>query len=1334
MRLIRLLLFLHLALLVLWLPAQEAAEAEGSATEFALSQLSVGNLEIAVLADALPLLAQEKYRDTVRTAILDAKTPPRQELVAVLDHPTLAVRLAALDLLEEMAHTDFGINPWITASSPENQAALLRWKQWAKEPAEAKKTDGIFSAEQRHTYLRDLLSDNADKSLRATRMLASEGMPALAFLENYLKDTPQFTPGQRLKVRETQYLIVLQRSLGAQAPVTARYLAFGNRDQLLAALTTIRTSGSSAMPIIHEFLEHEDPLVRETAYDSLLLIGGDEAVKILTPLLLKEPDVNVIHGTLRRLKSIRGSYSQSLVSNFLTHENEDILVSAIQTALFQAGTDNSLFFSSGSTKKSPADKAILDALKDPRWRVKAAALEFIAKRKISAAEDACLALLNDTDQFVRFGAIHALSAMKSTKALPLLKKIFADDPAMAGPALEALAVYGQTFDDDLIEKLKAYPAEARLSALRVRGLNLAIHFVNDPNLDVACAALRSLASNSEQSTKPEIATILVEALRSQTNEKISAIIESLRLPSGKVIDTKLIQQIDQALKDVDRKALDPLYHAFQNPGKDFKATLEDTKINGNAPAELVELIASYMQDSYPAARRYDAALLLATAEEPRGCQYLEKNYASLTPAMKAGITERIYSAESPAMLGLLSRMLRDPVSEIRTRAAYLAFGRDSDFSFPQLVFEELARADTLLKPNEIYSYYFENTCSERSHTLKILSWVNQQLKSEESNPALIPALIAACSVSDETTTKHILKYSNSANPLIRRAAWHSLSINNSTLFLENAAAIFKDPDARVRIALTSHLLGITNHWDHHFTDDIVHDDNRSSYNDSPLTPTEETLKWIAQMATGDSSAAVRFQACLVLLGNGKPIEIEQCLNAFSHSDSGKSILTSWIESNAARLTPAMGPLVRAIDTSRMNENAQKMIRTRLSQSAKTQREVTSFASLIEQEKSEKASGQPLLEAAQPKSEEPIVRESLDLIFFYKAGCKECEQTRQILQSLKKDFPLLRIEEHDILDPKGTVLNQALCDRFAVPSLEQNISPAVFTQVGFLVREKITPPALGALLKSTVDTSQQDDWKKISEQETVVAAQQVEARFESLTLPVVLIAGLLDGINPCAFATIIFFLSYLQIARRTPREMLMVGIAFISAVFLAYFAAGIALYNVLASLNERFVGIQQGMNYLFAALALVAAWLSLRDALHARAGRMDEMTLQLPTFLKDRIRKVIRTGAKARNFVIAAFISGVLISFLELACTGQVYAPIIYQIQKGRLDAVLWLALYNLAFVTPLIVIFLLAWSGMRSETLIAFQKKHTASVKFALALLFFVLSLFILFGQKWLGH
>ena len=56
--------------------------------------------------------------------------------------------------------------------------------------------------------------------------------------------------------------------------------------------------------------------------------------------------------------------------------------------------------------------------------------------------------------------------------------------------------------------------------------------------------------------------------------------------------------------------------------------------------------------------------------------------------------------------------------------------------------------------------------------------------------------------------------------------------------------------------------------------------------------------------------------------------------------------------------------------------------------------------------------------------------------------------------------------------------------------------------------------------------------------------------------------------------------------------------------------------------------------------------------------------------------------------------------------------------------------YNLAFIAPLVIIFILAYRGMTSAVLLKFQEKHTATVKFATAILFFLLVLIILFGDK----
>jgi cytochrome c biogenesis protein CcdA len=234
--------------------------------------------------------------------------------------------------------------------------------------------------------------------------------------------------------------------------------------------------------------------------------------------------------------------------------------------------------------------------------------------------------------------------------------------------------------------------------------------------------------------------------------------------------------------------------------------------------------------------------------------------------------------------------------------------------------------------------------------------------------------------------------------------------------------------------------------------------------------------------------------------------------------------------------------------------------------------------------------------------------------------------------------------------------------------------------------------------------------------------------------VVLIAGLEDGVNPCAFATIIFLLSYLQVARRRPREILQVGAAFIAGVFLAYFAMGLGLIEAVAQLQKvlHLEWLRRVVNWSLAGFSLVIMVLSVRDGILCLRGRLQDIALQLPGVLKESIHGVIRRGSRQAHFVIAAFVIGVVISVLELACTGQVYLPTIaYMLQKGQNThgAIGYLFMYNIMFIAPLVAIFILARFGLTSDALTRFLQKHAAVVKFATALLFLLLFLFFLFGS-----
>lgn len=1328
-------------LLALLLAAPLAAQAPDDLSINHLDRFKSGNFQLHTLVEVIPMMADPTHRNDIRATLLEAENPPVKDLVALLRHPMLATRLGALEILEELAGGDLTYNPWIPAESPENAGALARWDAWAERPSRAENSS-LFSADQRRSYLQDILGDDADKSSRARRMLEAEGISAIGFLEEFLQQTETLPTGHRTRIREAQYQITLSRSLGEQAAVTARHLTFGSRDQILAALTTIRSAGLDALPIIRDFITHPDALVRETAIDALLATGGRPAVPVIAPLVRDEPDVNVIHGILRRLKDIPGKDSSDLVASFLDHPDEDLLISAIQTSLTLSGDQREISFSSfGRSSRtataSPADEKVIRSLDDPRWRVRAAALEYVAKRRLTKTTDICIKMLEDPDDFVRFAAIAALSALEAKQALPRLKQLFLEDESMAGPVIQGYGNMSQTPDSEILNALDRSTANAKLAAIRAAESSkylgdVLLRLSADPDLDVACAALRAIAANRDLVGDNSYATALVNALRSNEIAKTEAVLERLRLPETNTIDPRVMQALQGAFAEIETTALDPLYQAFLEPGADTaQASGPAAPTMPAAQAELTKELIRRTTPENPPATRFRAAITLAGSSQPEGFATLTRDMPDFTTAQKIAVGEALYNPSVQEAIPILTELLRSPVPEIRERAARAALSNDSAPAFLTLVLNELARPDTTLLAHEIYGYPFESLVRSGNNSTHLARWAIGILSSENPQPASLQILatIALRSSMGATTTNALTPLTQSENPLVRRAALHTLLTVQPTLLNTYATTIAEDPHAFVRIILPSTLNATDGGWSHQFSDLHEISDNRWSHNETKPRLTPELREILAKMAVHDPSERVRFEAGFALLTQNVEIDVNSfaaTIPPLPKDAQAPQRLSRWFSQNAARATPGLRPLLSFIDLSRISPADLRTIQSRVSPPTKSG--FATFASLAEADKTATESTALLDPATEPDT--PVERESLTLIYFFNPGCPECVRAKQDIDLLKADFPLLTVREHNLLESSSTLLNQILCQRFTVPTARHGIAPSLFAQAGFLIRDDINPQSIAQLLADTMALSQDDTFFQIEEADEQAAAEIIDRRYAAFTLPIVIGAGLLDGINPCAFATIIFFLSYLQIARRTPREMLMVGAAFISAVFLAYLAAGLILHQFLATINDRFAGIQFWMNLTFAALALLAAWLSFRDALRARAGRLGDMTLQLPSFLKDRIRATIRKTSRARHFVIAAFISGIIISLLELACTGQVYAPIIYQIQQGNLNALLWLVIYNLAFITPLIIIFILAYSGLRSETLVAFQQKHTFSVKLSLGILFLLLAAFILLAPR----
>jgi len=245
------------------------------------------------------------------------------------------------------------------------------------------------------------------------------------------------------------------------------------------------------------------------------------------------------------------------------------------------------------------------------------------------------------------------------------------------------------------------------------------------------------------------------------------------------------------------------------------------------------------------------------------------------------------------------------------------------------------------------------------------------------------------------------------------------------------------------------------------------------------------------------------------------------------------------------------------------------------------------------------------------------------------------------------------------------------------------------------------------------------------------------RFLSWGLLTVAGAGLIDGINPCAFTVLVFFISFLNFVGYRKRELLVLGIVFIFAVFLTYILLGLGLFKFIQSL-EAFTLLSKIIYLGTASLAVILGIYSLYDwYIYRRTGNPEDVKLRLPDFIKQKIHKTIQGASRNKKKTLlelagAVFLSGFIVSLLESVCTGQTYIPTIAYVFKDpglRIHALGYLVLYNLMFILPLVIILIAGLAGVGSEAFSRLIRKHLGVVKLLTAALFFLLGILLFIAK-----
>jgi len=356
-------------------------------------------------------------------------------------------------------------------------------------------------------------------------------------------------------------------------------------------------------------------------------------------------------------------------------------------------------------------------------------------------------------------------------------------------------------------------------------------------------------------------------------------------------------------------------------------------------------------------------------------------------------------------------------------------------------------------------------------------------------------------------------------------------------------------------------------------------------------------------------------------------------------------------------------------------------------------------------------------ALPPATADPETRKYL--AFFHLPGCRKCSRQDVVLRQLEKSMPDLVLRRFDITTQEGRAAFDKVRPLFNLRDDAKSYIPMLAWDGGYTQDANLAPDEIRVRLPASAAAP---DWMEIKSADLASAETRARALFEHMTLFLIIGGGLLDGINPCAFATAVFLVGYLVYLKRGRRDIIILGGSFCAGVFLTYFLIGLGLSQVVDGLT-RFPWVKTLVYGALGVGGVVLGLLHARDAVRYRRHGAKGMQMGLSKAATLKIHEYVRRYASSKVLVLSGLVLGFLISSLELACTGQIYLPILVLINRlgttGR--SLLALVVYNLAFIVPLVLVTVVAASGVSSQALMKKAQQSIFGTKVAMSLLFFAI-------------
>lgn len=216
------------------------------------------------------------------------------------------------------------------------------------------------------------------------------------------------------------------------------------------------------------------------------------------------------------------------------------------------------------------------------------------------------------------------------------------------------------------------------------------------------------------------------------------------------------------------------------------------------------------------------------------------------------------------------------------------------------------------------------------------------------------------------------------------------------------------------------------------------------------------------------------------------------------------------------------------------------------------------------------------------------------------------------------------------------------------------------------------------------------------------------------LSLIIINGLVDSINPCAITVMLLFIG-LVIGSGVNRQLIKwMGSLYIATVYITYLLIGLGLLKVTNLLGMPHLVVQIG-----AWVAIIFGLWMLKD------DYLSTLPWRFTTFCG--ASKSITKWALEIT-IPATIVVGFLVAITEFPCSGAIYLATIglLSIKTTFWQGFLYLLLYNLMFILPLVIIYAFSINQKVSQKLARWQELQGKFGRLILALFMIGLGILIM--------